>query len=186
MMPRDLFDDIDYALIDQQRLMARIDELAAAIAADYAEIDDLLLLAVLKGSVIFMSELSMRLRRPHRLDFMAVSSYGASTQSSGVVQIRLDLKDNITDRHVLIVEDIIDSGNTLNYLRRLLLARHPASLRICTLLNKPSRRTVDVPVDYIGFDIPDEFVVGFGLDYNELYRNVPYIAVLKPAAFGGE
>lgn len=185
-MPRDIFADIDRTLISQAQLNARLEELAAAITADYADIDDLLLLGVLKGSVIFMSELSMRLRRPHRIDFMAVSSYGASTQSSGVVQIRLDLKDNITDRHVLIIEDIIDSGHTLSYLRRLLLARQPASLRICTLLNKPSRRAVAVPVDYVGFDIPDEFVVGYGLDYDELYRNIPYIAVLKPAAFGGE
>jgi hypoxanthine phosphoribosyltransferase len=114
---------------------------------------------------------------------MAISSYGQATESSGAVRIVMDLKQDIAGRHVLIVEDIIDSGHTLDYMHRLLQARNPASLRICTLLNKGSRRAVDVPVDYIGFDIPDEFVVGYGLDFDEIYRNLPYIAVLKPECF---
>ena len=182
-MVRNLDDDIQKVMISAEEIQARIWELAEEISADYATIDNVLLVGVLKGSVIFMSDLSRALARPHELGFMATSSYGASTKSSGVVQILLDLRDSIVGKHVLIVEDIIDSGHTLAYLRELLLARDPASLRICTLLNKPSRREADVPVDYIGFDIPDEFVVGYGLDFNELYRNIPYIAVLKPEAF---
>lgn len=180
---KDLYDDIQEVLISAETLNKRIAELAAEISADFGDADSILMVGILKGSVLFMSDLTRAMARPHELDFMAVSSYGASTKSSGVVQIRMDLKESITGRHVLIVEDIIDSGRTLSYLRELLLAREPASLKICTLLNKPSRREVDVPVDYIGFDIPDEFVVGYGLDFNELYRNIPYIAVLKPETF---
>ncbi len=182
-MPKNLEADVQEVLISAETINARIAELAAEISADYAHVDDILLVGVLKGSVIFMSDISRALTHPHELGFMAVSSYGASTKSSGVVQILLDLRNNIADKHVLIIEDIIDSGRTLAYLRELLSAREPASLKICTLLNKPSRREVAVPVDYIGFDIPDEFVVGYGLDFNELYRNIPYIAVLKPDAF---
>lgn len=179
----DLYVDIDRVLIDEAALQARITEMAAQIEADYADKEDLLLICVLKGGYMFLADLSRALKRPHHLDFMGVSSYGAGTQSSGAVQIIMDLKQPIDGRHVLIVEDIIDSGNTLNYMRRNLLARAPASLRICSLLNKPSRREVDVHVDYIGFDIPDEFVVGYGLDFGELYRNLPFIAVLKPEVF---
>ncbi|RMG93524.1 MAG: hypoxanthine phosphoribosyltransferase [Chloroflexi bacterium] len=175
--------DVDYILIDEKRLQSRIRQLAQQIEADYADVDDLLLICVLKGGFVFLSDLSRAIKRPHELDFMGVSSYGSGTESSGAVQIIMDLKQPITGRHVLIVEDIIDSGRTLNYMRSNLLARSPASLRICTLLNKPARREVDVPVDYIGFDIPDEFVVGYGLDFAEIYRNLPYIAVLKPAVF---
>ena len=148
--------------------------------------DQLLLLCVLKGAYIFLADLSRLLDIPHEVDFMAVSSYGSGTTSSGAVRIVLDLKQDITDQHILIVEDIIDSGRTLAYLRRSLLARSPASLRICSLLNKPERREVDVPVDYLGFDIPDEFVVGYGLDYAQHYRNLPFIAVLKPEVFAPE
>jgi len=179
----DLYSHIDHILIGEEKLQTRISELVAQIETDYAEIDDLLLICVLKGGYIFLADLSRALKRPHALDFMGISSYGSGTASSGAVQIIMDLKQPITDRHVLIVEDIIDSGHTLSYLRHSLLARNPASLRICTLLNKPSRREVDVPVDYIGFDIPDEFVVGYGLDFDELYRNLPFIAVLKPDIF---
>jgi hypoxanthine phosphoribosyltransferase len=182
---RDLSQDIAQVLIDEKRLQDRIRALAEAIRSDYEKIDDLLLLCVLKGAFIFLADLTRLLQTPHEVDFMAVSSYGAGTTSSGAVRIVLDLKEDISGRHVLIVEDIIDSGRTLDYMRRNLLARAPASLRICTLLNKPSRREVDVPVDYIGFDIPDEFVVGYGLDYGQLYRNLPFIAVLKPEVFGG-
>ncbi len=182
-MVRNLSDDIKEVLISAEALQKRIGEMAEEISADYGDAESFLMIGVLKGSVLFMSDLTRAIARPHDMDFMAVSSYGASTKSSGVVQIRMDLKETITGRHILIVEDIIDSGRTLNYLCELLQARDPASLKICTLLNKPSRREVDVPVDYVGFDIPDEFVVGYGLDFDELYRNIPYIAVLKPEAF---
>lgn len=180
---RELREDVSRVLIDEQRLQARIAELAETITEDYREIDELLLICVLKGAFVFLADLSRALERPHRLDFMGVSSYGAGTESSGAVRIVLDLKEDISDRHVLIVEDIIDSGRTLAYLRRNLLARSPASLRIVSLLDKPERREVDVPVDYTGFHIPNEFVVGYGLDFDEIYRNLPYIAILKPEMF---
>ncbi len=179
----DIYADIDYILIDENKLQTRIQELAGQIEADYQDDEDLLLICVLKGGFIFLSDLSRKMKRPHALDFMAVSSYGSGTESSGAVQIIMDLKQPITGRNVLVIEDIIDSGHTLNYMRRTLLARNPASLRICTLLNKPSRREVDVPVEYLGFDIPDEFVVGYGLDFDEIYRNLPFIAVLKSEVF---
>ena len=179
----DLSQDINHTLISQEELQQRIAVIAAAIEADYAGEEDLLLICVLKGGYVFLSDLSRALKRPHHLDFMGISSYGSGTSSSGAVQIIMDLKQPLAGRNVLIVEDIIDSGHTLSYLRQNLLARQPASLKICTLLNKPSRREVDVPVDYIGFDIPDEFVVGYGLDFDELYRNLPFIAVLKPEVF---
>jgi hypoxanthine phosphoribosyltransferase len=166
-------------LIPSDRLQARIAELGAEISRDY-EGKDLLLLAVLKGSVLFLSDLMRRIEIPHAIDFMATSSYGAGMESSGAVRILKDLDAPIDGRNVLIVEDIIDTGRTLSYLKRLLAARQPRSLRICTLLNKPSRREVDVPVEYIGFDIPNKFVLGYGLDFVELYRNLPYIAVLAP------
>ncbi|MCB8920699.1 MAG: hypoxanthine phosphoribosyltransferase [Ardenticatenaceae bacterium] len=180
---RDLEADVDHVMIDQAQLQARIAEMAQAIEADFAAEEDLLLICVLKGGYVFLSDLSRALKRPHELDFMGVSSYGALTESSGEVRIVMDLKQPIAGRNVLIVEDIIDSGRTLDYMRRNLLARSPASLRIVTLLNKPSRRAVDVQVDYIGFDIPDEFVVGYGLDFAELYRNLPFVGVLKPEVF---
>lgn len=180
---RDLQDDIAQVLIDEQTLADRVRALAAQIEADYAGSDDLLLICVLKGAYMFLSDLSRALTRPHHLDFMGISSYGRGTTSSGAVQIIMDLKIPLDGRHVLIVEDIIDSGRTLSYMKRSLLARSPASLRICTLLNKPARREVEVDVDFVGFDIPDEFVVGYGLDFDELYRNLPYIAVLKPELF---
>jgi len=169
-------------LISSDELQARIVELGAEISRDY-EGQDLLLLAVLKGSVLFLSDLMRRIEIPHAIDFMAISSYGAGMESSGAVRILKDLDAPIEGRNVLIVEDIIDTGRTLSYLKRLLTARQPRSLRICTLLNKPSRREVDVPVEYIGFDIPNKFVVGYGLDFAELYRNLPYIAVLAPECY---
>ena len=172
-------------LIPEDRLQQRISELGAQISRDYAG-QDLLLLAVLKGSVLFLSDLMRHISVPHAVDFMATSSYGASTESSGIVRILKDLDEPIQGRNVLIVEDIIDTGHTLDYLLRLLRARRPQSLRICTLLNKPDRREVDVHVDYIGFDIPNEFVLGYGLDYDELYRNLPYIAVLAPHVYISE
>jgi len=183
---RALREDIAEVLISEEQLQNRIRELARDIQADYVDVENVLLLCVLKGAYIFLSDLSRLLDIPHEVDFMAVSSYGSGTTSSGAVRIVLDLKQDITGQHVLIVEDIIDSGRTLAYMRRNLLARSPASLRICTLLNKPERREVDVPVDYLGFDIPDKFVVGYGLDYAQHYRNLPFIAVLKPEVFAPE
>lgn len=180
---QDIYANVDYVLIEETQLQTRIQELADQITADYTGEEDLLLICVLKGGYMFLADLSRALKRPHELDFMGISSYGSGTQSSGAVQIIMDLKQPINGRNILIIEDIIDSGHTLDYMRRTLLARNPASLRICSLLNKPSRREVDVPVEYIGFDIPDEFVVGYGLDFDELYRNLPFIAVLKPEVF---
>ncbi|NLY49897.1 MAG: hypoxanthine phosphoribosyltransferase [Firmicutes bacterium] len=171
--------EITEVLVDEATLKARIKEMGEAITKDY-EGKTLLLVGVLKGAVIFLSELAQRIKLPATFDFMAVSSYGSSTESSGVVRILKDLEESLEGRHVLIVEDIIDTGLTLDYLYRHLKSRHPASLNICTLLDKPSRRKVNVPVKDIGFEIPDRFVVGYGLDYNEMYRNLPYIAVVRP------
>lgn len=167
-------------LISEEELGQRIKALGEAISADYAG-QDLLLVAILKGSVIFLADLMRAITVPHQVDFMAVTSYGAGARiSSGVVRILMDLATSIEGRNVLIVEDIIDTGQTLDYITRILRERGPRSLRICTLLNKASRRQVDIPVDYVGFDIPDRFVFGFGLDVDEFYRDLPYVAVLKP------
>jgi hypoxanthine phosphoribosyltransferase len=170
---------IEEILIPSDRLQTRIRELGAEISRDYKG-QDLLLLAVLKGSVLFLSDLMRHIDVPHAIDFMATSSYGSGMESSGVVRILKDLDATIEGRNVLIVEDIIDTGRTLDYLVRILNARSPRSLRICALLDKVSRREVRVPVHYTGFEIPDKFVFGYGLDYAELYRNLPYVAVLAP------
>jgi hypoxanthine phosphoribosyltransferase len=177
--------DISKVLVDEATIQQRVLELGEAISQAYAG-QDLVLISVLKGSIIFMADLVRAITVPHEIDFMATSSYGAATSSSGVVRILKDLNVSIQDRNVLVVEDIIDSGHTLSYLLRLLNERQPASLRIVTLLDKPDRRDVPIDVDWIGFSIPNEFVVGYGLDYNELYRNLPYIGVLKPSVYGGE
>ena len=179
---QDLESNVDYVLIDEERLAKRAKELAAEITADYADADDLLLVAILKGAYMFLTDFSRELKRPHAVDFMAISSYGGGTESRAV-RVILDLNIDITNRHVLLVEDIVDSGKTLSTVLKMLESREPASLKIVTLLDKPSRRNVNVPVDYVGFEIPDEFVVGYGLDFDELYRNLPYIAVLKPEVF---
>ena len=165
-------------LIDRDDLQRRIAELGEEISTDYAG-RDLLLIGVLKGAVFFMADLMRNLTIPCEIDFMAISSYGVSTDSSGVVRILKDLDINIEGRDVLIVEDIIDSGLTLSYLMRNLEAREPASLEICALLTKPDRREAEVPVRYIGFEIPNRFVIGYGLDFGERYRNLPYVAVLS-------
>ncbi len=170
---------IEEILIAPERLQARIAELGREISLDYTG-KDLLLLAVLKGSVLFLSDLMRHITVPHAIDFMATSSYGMGMESSGVVRILKDLDNPIEGRNVLIVEDIIDTGRTLDYLVRILQARAPRTLRICALLDKVSRREVRVQVDYTGFEIPDKFVFGYGLDYAELYRNLPYVAVLAP------
>ena len=169
---------VEEVLIEDDRLQERIGELGSEISADY-EGRDLLLVGVLKGAVFFMADLMRQLRVPCEIDFMAISSYGASTDSSGVVRILKDLDINIEDRHVLVVEDIIDSGLTLSYLVRTLQARRPATLEICALMTKPERREMDVDVRYVGFEIPNRFVVGYGLDFAERYRNLPYVGVLQ-------
>jgi len=166
-------------LIDRDVLQRRIEELGEEISTDYAG-RDLLLIGVLKGAVFFMADLMRNLTIPCEIDFMAISSYGAATDSSGIVRILKDLDINIEGRHVLIVEDIIDSGLTLSYLMRNLESREPASLDVCCLLTKPERREVDVPVRYTGFEIPNKFVIGYGLDFAERYRNLPYVGVLHP------
>ncbi len=178
-----LDDDISTILVDEATIQQRVSEIGAAISQAYAG-KDLVLVSVLKGSIIFMADLVRSITVPHEIDFMATSSYGAATSSSGVVRILKDLNVSIQGRNVLVVEDIIDSGHTLTYLLRLLSERQPASLRIVTLLDKPERRAVHIDVDWVGFSIPNEFVVGYGLDYNELYRNLPYIGVLKPSVYG--
>jgi hypoxanthine phosphoribosyltransferase len=166
-------------LIESDVLQARITELGAEVSREY-EGRDLLLVGVLKGAVFFMADLMRELTVPCEIDFMAISSYGAGTDSSGVVRILKDLDANIAGRDVLVVEDIIDSGLTLSYLMRSLKARKPASLEICALLTKPGRREIEVPVKFVGFEIPNRFVIGYGLDFAERYRNLPYVAVLHP------
>jgi hypoxanthine phosphoribosyltransferase len=172
-------DAVGEILIEEEPLQARIAELGAEISQEY-EGRDLLLVGVLKGAVFFMADLMRELTVPCEIDFMAISSYGAGTDSSGVVRILKDLDANIAGRHVLVVEDIIDSGLTLSYLMRSLKARKPASLEVCALLTKPSRREIEVPVKFVGFEIPNRFVIGYGLDFDERYRNLPYVAVLHP------
>ena len=170
-------------LIDEETLSARVAELGAEVSADYQG-RDLLLIGVLKGAVFFMADLMRHLTVTCEVDFMAISSYGAATDSSGVVRILKDLDINIAGREVLVVEDIIDSGLTLSYLMRNLEAREPATLEICALLTKPERREIDVPVRYVGFEIPNRFVIGYGLDFAERYRNLPYVGVLDPDLIG--
>ena len=181
-----IFDnDIQEVLFSEEQLKNRVREIAQQITADYQG-KEIMLISVLRGSFVFMADLCRAIDLPCTLDFMAVSSYGKGTKSSGQVQITKDLSEDISDRHIIVVEDILDSGNTLSYLLKLLEARHPASIRLCTLLDKPERRTKPVHVDYSGFSIPDAFVVGYGLDYDEKYRNLPYIGILKPRVYGGE
>ncbi len=177
--------DIERVLFDQETLEARIAEMGAQITRDYAGRAPMLI-SVLRGSYIFMADLTRHIDLPCTVDFMAISSYGTGTSSSGQVRIIKDLTDDVENRDILVVEDVLDSGNTLSYLLKLLKARKPASLRLCTLLDKPSRRIKEVDVEYTGFTIPDEFVVGYGLDYAEKYRNLPYIGVLKPCVYRGE
>ncbi len=165
-------------MIDEEAVNTRIKELGEEISRDYAG-KTIQLICILKGSVYFTCELAKRITVPVIMDFMQCSSYGAATKSSGVVKLSKDLDMAITDRHVIIIEDIIDSGRTLSHLKNLLAQRNPKSLKICTLLDKPDRRVVDVDVDYVGFQIEDKFVVGYGLDYDQLYRNLPYIGVVE-------
>ena len=175
--------DIEEVLVSAEQITARITELAKEIDADYVGREPVLV-GILKGAAMFMSDLARALERPSTMEFMAVSSYGSGTQSSGVVRILKDLDRDIAGQDVLIVEDIIDSGLTLSWLLKNLKARNPASISIVTLLRKPDALKVDVHVNYVGFDIPNEFVVGYGLDYAERYRDLPYIGRLKPSVYG--
>ena len=177
--------DIQEVLFTEEQLAKRVKELGAIIEKDYAG-KEIVLASVLRGSYIFMADLTRAIDLPMSVDFMPVSSYGSGTKSSGQVEIRKDLSDPIEGKHLIIVEDILDSGNTLYYLKDVLMARKPASIRICTLLDKPERRAKPIVADYSGFTIPDAFVVGYGLDYSEQYRNLPYIGILKPEVYGGK
>ena len=177
--------DVAQILLTEEEISAKVRELGARISEDYRD-RQLTLVSVLKGSLPFMADLMRAIEVPVRIDLMEVSSYGgSSTESSGLVRILKDLSASIVGEDVLIVEDIIDTGLTLNYLIRYLRGKAPASLRICTLLDKPARRLVEIPVDYTGFTIPDQFVVGYGLDYGELYRNLRYVGVLRPEVYSG-
>ena len=177
--------DVERVLYTEEELKRRVGELAAQITRDY-EGKELVLASVLRGSYIFMADLTRAIDLPVTVDFMVVSSYGAGTTSSGQVEIKKDLSDSIEGKHLIIVEDILDSGNTLYYLMDVLRVRKPASIRICTLMDKPERRAKPITADYCGFTIPDAFVVGYGLDYDEKYRNLPYVGILKPSVYSGE
>jgi hypoxanthine phosphoribosyltransferase len=185
MRHADLNEDIQEVLITADDIQDKIGGLAKQITADYRD-KDLLLIGILKGAFVFMSDLARSIELPVEFDFMAVSSYGSSTKSSGVVRILKDLDYEITGRHVVLVEDIIDSGLTINYLLRYLEARGPASLEICSLFWKKGEQAVPLEVKYPGFEIPPVFIVGYGLDFAEKYRNLPYIGVLKPEAYGAD
>ncbi len=177
-------DDILKVLLSEEQLKEKCAEMGAQITRDYAG-KNLVLVTVLKGAVVYMADLMRCIDLPCAIDFMVVSSYGSGTKTSGVVKIAKDLDQDLSGKDILIVEDILDSGMTLSYLKGLLQSRSPASIRIATLLDKPSRRKVDLKADYIGYAVPDEFVVGYGLAYDEKYRNLPFVGVLKPAVYGG-
>jgi hypoxanthine phosphoribosyltransferase len=177
-----LHDDIEQIVITQAQLQRRVQELAQQIAADY-DGKPLLLVGVLKGGVVFMTDLFRALDRPVEMDFMAVSSYGDATETTGIVRILKDLDEPIRDKHVLLVEDIVDSGLTLRYIAELLEGRDPASLKVCVLLDKGKAGETGIEVAYLGFTIPDKFVVGYGLDFAQIYRNLPYVGVLRPSVY---
>ena len=175
-------DDILKVLLSEEQLKAKCAEMGARITRDYQG-KNLLLVTVLKGAVVYLADLMRCIDLPCAIDFMVVSSYGSGVKTSGVVKIVKDLDQDLSGRDILIVEDILDSGMTLSYLKGLLQSRRPASIRIATLLDKPSRRKVDLQADYVGYEVPDEVVVGYGLDYDEQYRNLPYVGVLKPEVY---
>ncbi|CAN5512797.1 hypoxanthine phosphoribosyltransferase [soil metagenome] len=179
-----LHHDVEEVLLDTDTVAARVTELGAELVRDYTGRDPVLV-SVLKGSLVFLADLMRATDLPMSIDLMEVSSYGSGTESSGQVRILKDLSKPIEGRDVIVVEDIIDTGLTLNYLLRYLGERHPASIKVCCLLDKPARRLAEIPIDYRGFTIPDRFVIGYGLDYDERYRNLPYIGVLKPSVYGG-
>ena len=179
-----IHDDVEEILLDSSTVASRVAELGAQLTSDYAGRTPVLV-SVLKGAMVFLADLMRAMDLPTSTDFMEVSSYGAATESSGQVRILKDLSKPIEGRDVIVVEDIIDTGLTLNYLLGYLADRQPASIKICCLLDKPARRLAEIDIDYIGFTIPDRFVIGYGLDYDERYRNLPYIGVLKPSVYGG-
>ena len=179
-----IHDDVEEILLDSSAVANRVAELGAQLSADYAGRTPVLV-SVLKGALVFLADLMRAMDLPTSIDFMEVSSYGAATESSGQVRILKDLGKPIEGRDVIVVEDIIDTGLTLNYLLGYLADRQPASITICCLLDKPARRLAEIDIDYVGFTIPDRFVIGYGLDYDERYRNLPYIGVLKPSVYGG-
>lgn len=177
-----LHPDVSHVILSEEEIAERIAELGAQISADYGD-EPVLLVAVLRGAALFVADLARQISAPVELDFMAVSSYGSSTKSSGVVRIIKDLDETIENRHVLVAEDILDTGLTLKYLLKNLASRKPRSLEVVTLLSKPGKQRVPIDCKYVGFDIPDEFVIGYGLDFAERYRNLPYIGVLKPEVY---
>ena len=177
--------DIREVLVSEEQISAKVKELGEKIARDY-EGKDLVMVGVLKGAVVFLSDLMRQIKLPLSFDFVAISSYGSTTSSSGVVRILKDLDEPVESKHVLIVEDIVDTGLTLDYLGEYLRARNVASLKVVALLDKPSRRKTEVQIDYLGFQVPDEFVVGYGLDYAQKYRSLPFIGVLNPEIYGGK
>ena len=182
----DMRDDIQTVLVTEEQLRAKVAELGARISRDYAG-KDLLLVSILKGAVVFMADLMRAVSIPCSIDFMVVSSYGGTnTETTGLVKIVKDLDADLTGKDVLIVEDVLDTGVTLSNLVPMLKMRHPNSVRICAILDKPARRKTDIRADYTGFEVPDAFVVGYGLDYDEKYRNLPFVGVLKPEVYGGE
>ena len=175
-------DDVLKVLLSEEEIKNKVQELGRVITEEYRG-KNLLLVTVLKGAVVFLADLMRAIDTPAEIDFMVVSSYGSGVKSSGVVKIVKDLDVPLKDRHILIVEDILDSGLTLSYIKGILQDRGPASIRIVTLLDKPARRKADIKADYVGFEVPDDFVIGYGLDYDEKYRNLPYIGVLKPEVY---
>ena len=181
---REIHPDLDQVLYSEEALRGRVRQLGEQISRDYAG-RDLHLVCVLRGAMIFVSDLMRAIRVPHSIDFISISSYGSGTRSSGVVRIVKDLEDSVESRHVLVVEDIVDSGLTLSYLVNLLSDRNVASLEVCTLLDKPAARKANLQPRYVGFEVPEAFVVGYGLDYNQAYRGLPYIGILKPDVYGG-
>ncbi len=184
MRAQNMRDDIDEILLTEEAIAARVSELGAQISKDYAAYgDDVILVCILKGAVTFFSDLARKMTIPVHYEFMGISSYGNAQKTSGIVRITKDMDISITDKHVIIAEDIMDSGLTLSHLTRLLQSRNPASLKICCLLDKPERRECEITPDYCGFIIPNKFVVGYGLDFAGVYRNLPYVGVLKPAVY---
>ncbi len=181
-MDNNIIKDIEKVLVSQEELSEIVKKLGAQISEDYKN-EDLILVSILKGSVIFMADIMRAITVPCTIDFMAVSSYADGTESTGVVKIIKDLDISIEGKNLLIIEDILDSGRTLSYIKEMLLTRKPKSIKICTLFDKPERRQVDLYADYIGCKVPNEFIVGYGLDYNEYYRNLPYIGALKRSVY---
>ncbi len=184
MVSKDMDQDIEKVVFTADQLQKKIAELGAQITADYKDAEeDIFCVGILKGAVLFYTDLVRQIKLPVNFDFMIASSYGNGTSTSGTVKILKDLDYDIEGKHLIVIEDIIDSGTTMHYLKRYFQERKPKTVRICSLLSKPSRRTVDVDIDYCGFEVPDEFLVGYGLDYAEKYRNLPYIGVLKPEVY---